>query len=359
MEREKWQTRGAKIFCALAVLFGIYLILKYALRAFLPFLLAIAVAIPICSLAKSTANRCGGKVKSWALFYISVFWGSAAILLLLFIKKLYAEAQEAIGYVQDNIESISEALRTATEKITDFFSRLPILSGLFGNFQGGEVGGALSGLLERAVSAIGSFLGELAGRIALGTPRFFLGGVVLIVSSFYFCADFDKIKEYILGFFSKNSQASAQKFVRRVASGIKAYARAYSLLYLITFFTLCVGLLILRQKYALIIAFVLAFIDLLPLFSAGILLVPWGIVLVAYGSVVSGVGFIVLAALLGAQKQIFEPRFVGRELGIHPLASLVGMYVGLRLFGFWGMVISPIAVLILKESRAQTCKNST
>lgn len=43
-----------------------------------------------------------------------------------------------------------------------------------------------------------------------------------------------------------------------------------------------------------------------------------------------------------------NPKIVGSSLGVHPIVTLAGLYFGLKLFGFLGMFIVPIAVMTLK-----------
>ena len=44
-----------------------------------------------------------------------------------------------------------------------------------------------------------------------------------------------------------------------------------------------------------------------------------------------------------------EPRLVGRQIGLHPLATLLAFYVGYRLMGVLGMILFPIASILIKQ----------
>lgn len=52
--------------------------------------------------------------------------------------------------------------------------------------------------------------------------------------------------------------------------------------------------------------------------------------------------------LISVIRQYIEPKIVGSSLGVHPIVTLAGLYFGLKLFGFLGMFIVPIAVMTLK-----------
>ena len=48
-------------------------------------------------------------------------------------------------------------------------------------------------------------------------------------------------------------------------------------------------------------------------------------------------------------RQIIEPKIVSRQIGIHPIFTLIAMYTGFRFIGFLGMFVGPIVLIILKE----------
>ena len=48
-------------------------------------------------------------------------------------------------------------------------------------------------------------------------------------------------------------------------------------------------------------------------------------------------------------RQILEPRIVSGQIGIHPLVTLMSMYVGLKILGFLGMILGPVLALIIKS----------
>ena len=47
-------------------------------------------------------------------------------------------------------------------------------------------------------------------------------------------------------------------------------------------------------------------------------------------------------------RQYIEPKIVGQTLGVNPLVTLMGLYFGLKIFGFIGMFLVPLAVMTVK-----------
>ena len=48
-------------------------------------------------------------------------------------------------------------------------------------------------------------------------------------------------------------------------------------------------------------------------------------------------------------RQSLEPRIVGQQIGINPVITMLSMYVGLKLFGIFGLVYAPFFVIMLKS----------
>ena len=128
--------------------------------------------------------------------------------------------------------------------------------------------------------------------------------------------------------------------------GLK-YVRSYSILMLITFVIMLIGFLILRVENAFLIALVVSLLDVLPLIGVGTVLVPWSIFQLLFGTASRGIGLIVLFVLNEIVRQFTEPRIVGKNLGIHPVISLLLLYVGYSVLGFAGLLLTPLVSVLL------------
>ena len=47
-------------------------------------------------------------------------------------------------------------------------------------------------------------------------------------------------------------------------------------------------------------------------------------------------------------RQILEPKFVGEQIGIHPLITLFAIYVGMKVFGVFGVILGPVIAVLVK-----------
>ncbi len=118
---------------------------------------------------------------------------------------------------------------------------------------------------------------------------------------------------------------------------------------LLTFFELTVGLHILGIENALVIAFLIAIFDVLPVLGTGGIMLPWILISFLNNQVKTGVGLLILYLVITVIRNIIEPKIVGKQIGLHPLLMLMCMYLGARLFGFLGIFILPILILIVQN----------
>ncbi len=181
---------------------------------------------------------------------------------------------------------------------------------------------------------------------AVAFPGFVIKIVITIVATFFMAADFDRI----IAFFKKLIPEEKQELVKNGGNYIKnilfLFLKSYSILFLLTFTELSVGFLIIGIPYAFLCAFAIALFDILPALGTGGILVPWALILFVMGDTALAIEMLVLETTVTVIRNIVEPKIVGRQIGLHPLAALISMYVGLKTFGIIGMFCFPVMAVI-------------
>ena len=94
---------------------------------------------------------------------------------------------------------------------------------------------------------------------------------------------------------------------------------------------------------------VTAAVDAVPLLGSGTVLLPWALVSFLSGAPVRAVGLLGIYATALLTRSSLEPRLLGRQLGLDPLAALMARYAGYRIWGFGGMILAPILTVTAKE----------
>ncbi len=188
-------------------------------------------------------------------------------------------------------------------------------------------------MLPRWIASIASFL-----------PRFFISLIIFIISCYYFSCDWERIRIFYKEKIPEKLQTRLSLGKKHFFRSLRQYVKAYLLLFLLNFAILYLGLVLMKIKNPLGIAFLIAFIDLLPVLGCGAVLVPWAATSFFTGEVSLGIGLLILFTITLFAHQCAEPKIVGSSIGLHPVLSLILVLLGLKLFGIWGMILLPLSV---------------
>ena len=113
---------------------------------------------------------------------------------------------------------------------------------------------------------------------------------------------------------------------------------------ILSFGELSIGFLLMNVPYAVGVALLVAVIDIMPVLGTGLVLIPWAIIAAVLGSYKMAAGVAALYIIMLAVRNVVEPKLVGSQMGLHPLVTLIAMFVGLQLFGLAGLFGFPIAL---------------
>ncbi|RXI98526.1 sporulation integral membrane protein YtvI [Anaerobacillus alkaliphilus] len=109
-----------------------------------------------------------------------------------------------------------------------------------------------------------------------------------------------------------------------------------------------IGLLVLKVDYPITIALIIAFVDLLPYLGTGLIFIPWILYTFFSGQLSLTIGLSILYGVVVVQRQIMEPKILSSSIGVDPLATLVSLFVGYKLFGFLGLILGPIILVFIQ-----------
>ncbi len=220
---------------------------------------------------------------------------------------------------------------------------IPLLGGIIPDELASRVSEAFGSLLSEGIS----FIAEGVKALASSLPHIFLFFLVTLISLVYFALDYDKIADFVKSTLPNKVNSMLSTCRKGIFFVLKKYIFSYSLIMLITYCILLIGFLILRVEHPLVLAFFIALLDILPIIGVGTVLVPWSIYELAVGNSSLGVGLILLFLVNAVVRQLSEPKIVGKSLDLHPIVTLILLYVGYGLFGILGMILLPVAAVCL------------
>lgn len=354
----KWASVGICILCG-ALFF--YFAIAYALPIILPFLLSWVISVAITPVANYIARKTRASVKPISVILMLSALGLVVLLLFLIFSRVLYEVQNFAAWLGEG-----GALETYIENARAFFEGLGSSNRFFEYlFEGGGflsawngVDEMLSDIISEAVKNISASIPSFVASVFRALPNILLFLAVSVIASFYFCLWRESINAFFVSLLPQKIAKKVPELKKSISGTALGYFKAYALIFVMTFSELFVGFLILGVKYSFILAFIIAIIDMLPVFGTGIVLVPWSIILLLGKNFYLGFGLIIMYAIILIVRQIAEPKIVGKSIGLPPLVTLFSMYAGFRLIGLLGMLLGPVCALVVKSFLPERIKNA-
>ncbi len=144
-------------------------------------------------------------------------------------------------------------------------------------------------------------------------------------------------------------QEKSRRLWHSLRNSVGRYFRVQLILMGVVFALLTAAFCMLGVRYAVAIAAVTAAIDALPVFGSGLVLLPWAAFSLLTGDFPLGIGLALAYGAVTVVRNCLQVKLLGTQLGLHPLASLLAVYVGWRAMGVWGMVVLPIAAVTVQQ----------
>lgn len=358
-----WKRIAAITVTIFGVLAALYLFARYLLVLFLPFLIALALAVATRRLSLRFSERlhCPWRVSAVIVTLGALALASLAVFAV--CNQLVTEAQNLLDFLVRDSEDPNGQIARLGAFFSDLGARLPLVSKLgklpflkemLGDPEAYFVQGLqrfLSGITERFAATVTALVRRLPGVLL------FL--LFTVISCFYFSVEYDAVTRTLMRLLPARFREGFPAWKARATGAVKRYLRAYVLLFLLTLTELTLGFFFLRVRSAFLVALLVAILDILPVLGVGVVLIPFALFCFATGATARGVGLCVLYLVITIVRQIAEPHLVGKSIGLHPILMLISLYVGLGLFGVMGFLIGPLAALATKALFSQNIEKGS
>ncbi len=207
---------------------------------------------------------------------------------------------------------------------------------------------ARSGLTS-LISPVANRLVSFARGLVAGVPSTIIFVIVTFLACNFMCADRKKMRALFAHVFGVKTLQRVSQIWRDLKAALGGYVKAQLAIMCVSFVILLIGFSIAGAPFTLLFAFVVAFLDALPVFGSGLVLIPWTLISLLQQNYLTMTICIVMYVTIIVTRQILEPRILGKQIGVPPLLTLMSMYIGLKTIGIFGMVIGPVLVLIIKN----------
>lgn len=369
-ETDKKKKFIVNVFYYAIILALIFFAFKYALGVCTPIIFAFIMAAilqrPKNFLTRKTFLKSGLASTICVFSFIIIV---SAFFVLIGVR-VASEIKGFINYIALQFQNIDELVNTIEDAALGFVGNLPAfisesasesISTIFTQLRE-FLAGTNNDLANQITDGLGGSFSlswittPISGVISTATkiPSILIAVVIAIVASCFTTSEYDKVKEFILRQLPGEKRKTLSRTKTIVKATLAKMGKAYLLIMLITFIEIFVGLSVLRligifqSSYIVILSVIIAFVDIVPMLGTGTILLPW----IAYSLIVGNFGMAIgLAVIYGAItviRQVIEPKFVAGQLGLSPVVTISAMYIGLQLFGFMGLLLSPMLITIIK-----------
>ena len=331
------------IICAIVILF-----FKYGMNYVLPFVLAFAINYvfkkPIILLSEKTKLSRKGS----ALIVLTLAVVLLLVLVVLLGVKLVTSLKDVImavpGVYTRSVEPYIQRLLQWYER-TDFIDIL-----------GPTVGAILESTAEAILTSLGSLVTNSSVRIVQwltnvlsSFPSFLMTFLMTVISVYFIAFDYDRVLLFIKRQFSEKQLYFIQHVKTNFLNTVVKYLASYSLIMLITMGEMAVLMLAASVPRPFTVAFLIALFDFMPIVGISTILIPWIAIDIVSGNYVQAIILAVGYVVMTIVRNIIEPKIVGEQVGIHPLLTLILMFVGLKLDGLVGMLALPVSAVVLVQ----------
>ena len=326
------------------IVLAVYLGFDYLLPISVPFILGIAIAALVLRL--SDLLRCRHRL--FRIGLTVVIYGIIGLLVtLMCIKgvstitgivrwlpefyeyKLLPLVTLAYDWFAKTIRDLDPALITALEMLTE----------------------SLLSSLKNLISVLSANLVDLASGLATGIPNLILSILAMIFSTVFVVADYERIAAFAAQYVPRSVKTVLEKVRIYLTDTLFVVIRSYLIIMVLTFTELSLLFTLFRIENAVLKAAVIALLDIMPILGTGGIMIPWAIISFILGYVGLGFQLLVIYLVVTVIRNYVEPKIVGTQLSLHPIITLISMFIGLRLFGFWGLFGLPVGISFLWKER--------
>ena len=319
--------------------------LCYVLASYvMPLLLAILISTAMEPLVRmlSGTNRSGEKVRGGLPRKVAVLLVMLIVFTLLITVGFFiiqGVVSELISLAESLPAKIPQWMESLDQLGQQISAQFPIISteNLASIIQ------SLSGHLTESITTIAASAVSFVTQM----PAIILFIVFTIMSTYVFSVSRFSIMRNLKRQLPQSWQETAQHLYGTLAKALFGWLKAQFIILCCMFLVMFIGFTILNVHYALLIALGIAVMDALPILGSGLVMIPWIGYQLFFGSLPMGIGLALIYVLLIFTRQSIEPRVVGGQFGLPPLWTMCAMYAGFRLFGFIGLFLGPLTLLLM------------
>jgi len=330
------QKRALGIATAIAILLGAYFLKHYALMI----VFALIVAFTFNPVYKKLLIRGYKPGKAASLTLLTTFF---AIIIPLSIVLVITGFQ--LSNLIDGVKStgansnFNELLSVIINQINTILNNLGLSYQISSEVLKSQLSTALTSIGQNLATSIASFVGSIGSIITTSIIYVYVFISVLVNQ--------DKLADVFHQINPLGKQIS-DLYVKRAGLMTKSMVRGQFIIAIVQGFTDALFLYIAGLRSTFFFFFMLlTVLSIIPL-GGGVVVIPIGIIMILTGNIWQGA--LVLAGhilIVGNEDNILRPKLVPAEARLDPALTLLSVFSGLAFFGFLGIVIGPVIMILI------------
>lgn len=343
---------------AAAILLLAVFLLPKLIFFFLPFVIGYLIALIASPMVRFFEEKLKIRRKAGTAFVIIAVIALVVLGIYLIGAKLIEEAigfAEALPQMWSNIEV---EIQKIGENLAVFYKRLP------NNVQDAisNVSDTLSSYVGELVGGIGTPTIAAVGNFAKQLPAVLIGMIMTLLSAYFFVAEKRTFSGFVERYMPESLKRRYLLIKRSLSRAVGGYLKAQLRIEVWMYLLLVLGFVLLQIDYALLIALGVAFLDFLPFFGTGTVLVPWAVIKILSSDYKMAVGLLIIWGVGQLARQLIQPKIVGDSIGVPPLPTLFLLFIGFKAGSVLGMILAvPLGIILYtmyQEGAFDTTVNS-
>ena len=335
-----------KKICLLIITFITIFLLEKLFMFYIPFLIAYIISLLVEPIIKWVSRKTNLSRKTSSVLVLFTVFVILIGLISWGIVSLISESTELLAALNTYLEKAIEWINSLIQNIN--LDKFQISNEIKQMIQDSS-SDVLNKVIEFLKNILNGFLEYLKS-----IPTILIYTIITILATYFITSDkfymLDRLEHHI----PKKILGKITTKIEKITRSLGSYLKAELTLVAISFIAVLMGLNIfyligMNVGYPLLMAILIAFVDAMPILGSGTIMVPWSIILFLNKEYSVGFSILGLYIFVIALRQFLGPKIVSSKIGVHPIFTLISMYTGFKLLGIIGLLIGPIALIILKD----------
>lgn len=190
-------------------------------------------------------------------------------------------------------------------------------------------------------------IAQIIGKV----PQYLVSFLVYLIALFLFMLELPVLKAKTYNLMTEKTAEKVSFMNARLSNVILGFLKAQFLVSVIIFIVSLIGLLLIAPDVAIIMSLIIWVIDFIPIIGSIIILGPWALFMFLSGNTAIGMKLAILAIILLAIRRTVEPKVMGQHIGLSPLATLIAMFLGIKLLGILGFILGPLLLIAFSSAK--------